>query len=144
MRRKNLLLELKKTWLTAWNTKQVSVISVEKDGEEDVWDIEMPKHHNFFANGILSHNCHGITPTLQKIVTGISEKYPLVRVFCLSATLYRMMEGYIYQYDEEGAWVDAARDPYFSKLLIRVTPWELIRHGYLTPAHADMTGDHYE
>src|SRR5699024_6963383 len=24
------------------------------------------------------------------------------------------------------------------------TPWELIRHGYLTPAHADMTGDHYE
>ena len=23
-----------------------------------VWDIEMPENHNFFANGIVAHNCH--------------------------------------------------------------------------------------
>ena len=54
----NFIKELKSTWLTAWNTKSVEIESITKMGRNVVWDIEMPVHHNFFANGIIAHNCH--------------------------------------------------------------------------------------
>lgn len=45
----------------AWNTKSVRITSIEDTGRsEEVFDIEMSKHHNFFANGVLAHNCHQI------------------------------------------------------------------------------------
>ncbi|MEN9204600.1 MAG: replicative DNA helicase [Thermostichales cyanobacterium DRC_bins_46] len=32
------------------------VVTIEEAGEEAVFDLEMPRHHNFVANGILVHN----------------------------------------------------------------------------------------
>lgn len=34
------------------------ISSITESKTEEVYDIEMPKHHNFFANGVLAHNCH--------------------------------------------------------------------------------------
>jgi len=42
----------------AWNTKSDVILEISSQGSELVWDIEMPEHHNFFANGFLAHNCH--------------------------------------------------------------------------------------
>ncbi|MGL4928011.1 MAG: helicase-related protein [Plesiomonas shigelloides] len=56
----SLLKELKTTWLMAWNTKKAVIASKVDIGSEEVFDIEMPEHHNFFANGVLAHNCHQV------------------------------------------------------------------------------------
>ena len=43
---------------SAWEVQQDYVISVERVSEEaSVFDIQVSKNHNFFANGILVHNC---------------------------------------------------------------------------------------
>ena len=34
------------------------ILSIEKVGIEDVYDISMPSIHAFYANGIYAHNCH--------------------------------------------------------------------------------------
>lgn len=44
----------------AWNTKSSTIKSIESLGDELVWDIEMPTHHNFIANGLIAHNCHQV------------------------------------------------------------------------------------
>ena len=44
----------------AWNTKSSEIESISRVGSERVWDIEMPVHHNFVANGIIAHNCHQV------------------------------------------------------------------------------------
>lgn len=46
------------TWKMAWNTKSKVIESINEIGDEMVWDIEMPTHHNFVANGFIAHNCH--------------------------------------------------------------------------------------
>lgn len=46
------------TWKMAWNTKSKVIESINEIGDEMVWDIEMPTHHNFVANGFVAHNCH--------------------------------------------------------------------------------------
>lgn len=56
----NLWKKLKRTWLMAWNTKCVEVVGMSDEWEEEVFDIEMPNHHNFFANNVLAHNCHQV------------------------------------------------------------------------------------
>ncbi|MGL5727587.1 MAG: helicase-related protein [Plesiomonas sp.] len=56
----SLLKELKTTWLMAWNTKKAVIANKVDIGSEEVFDIEMPEHHNFFANGVLAHNCHQV------------------------------------------------------------------------------------
>jgi replicative DNA helicase len=35
-----------------WDT----IVSIESDGEEDVFDMTVPETHNFIANGIVVHN----------------------------------------------------------------------------------------
>ncbi|MFP4018670.1 MAG: GTP cyclohydrolase I [Bacteroidales bacterium] len=44
------------------------VLLVEKtDWFEDVWNLEVPKHHNFVANGMVVHNCeHHMVPFFGK------------------------------------------------------------------------------
>lgn len=42
----------------AWGVEQDYVVSVERISDEaSVFDIQVSKNHNFFANGILVHNC---------------------------------------------------------------------------------------
>lgn len=57
----NFLRELKTTWQQGWNTSSAVIMEVSPNYEEtEVWDIEMPTHHNFFVNGHIVHNCHYI------------------------------------------------------------------------------------
>lgn len=37
--------------------KKVKDCSIEPYGKEDVYDITTEKNHNFFASGVLVHNC---------------------------------------------------------------------------------------
>lgn len=44
------------------------IVSVEEIGEHEVFDISMPIHHNFFASGVMVHNCM----KLSQVVAGFT------------------------------------------------------------------------
>lgn len=84
---------------------------------------------------VLPDEAHGITATIKTIIDGIRKENPYLRVGGLTATPYRTGEGYIYQVDEAGRTLgeDEARNPYYHKLIYRITADELLEQGYLTP-----------
>lgn len=88
---------------------------------------------------IIIDEAHGITPTIKKIVNHIKSCNPNVRVCGLTATPYRMNTGYIYAVDENNISLeeDETVNPFFDKLIFKITAHELIDQGYLTPPVAD-------
>ena len=89
-------------------------------------------------SAVIIDECDGITPTIKEIIAYLRSDNPTLRVVGLTATPYRLGSGYIYQYDQHGQPVpeNQARDPYFNRLLCRITAKELIDRGYLTPPMA--------
>lgn len=91
--------------------------------------------------------CHGITPTIQKIIEEIRVKNPNVRVIGLSATPFRLGSGLIYAIDEHGKPSPETKcaDPYFAKKVFTIGGRELIDQGYLTkPIIGAIHSDHYD
>lgn len=84
---------------------------------------------------IVVDECHEITPTIQAIIEQIRNVNPKVRVIGLSATPYRLGEGFIYKMDEKGRPMGehCCRDPYFTQKVYTVPAQLLIDEGYLTP-----------
>jgi len=96
---------------------------------------------------IIIDECHGITPTIITIIDGIRAKNPNVRVVGLTATPFRSETGYIYKIDENDKPVPdfQTKDPYFTKLVYRVTARYLLDLGYLTPVTIGRIGaGHYD
>lgn len=84
---------------------------------------------------VVVDEAHGITPTIRLIIDAIREQNPNLRVIGLTATPYRLGEGYIFRIgpDDKPCRDDTIRDPYFTKCVDRITAMELIGQGYLTP-----------
>ena len=96
---------------------------------------------------VIIDECHGITPTIKKIISALKEKNKNLRVLGLSASPYRLGDGFIYEHDEKGLPVSQAqtRNPFFKKLLCKITARELIDKGYLTaPVSDSELSGHYE
>lgn len=109
------------------------------------------------VSAIIIDEAHGITKTMKAIISdikGYTEKgvkpNSKVRVIGLTATPYRLGTGYIYatdttvtpyiNYDES-----EAIEPYFNKLLYRVSAGELVSQGYLIkPTIGEVNGDAYD
>jgi len=83
---------------------------------------------------VVIDEAHGITPTIRHIIERIKEQNKNLRVIGLTATPYRLGQGYIYSIDIDGNPVDErkTREPYFSKLVSQITAQSLIKRGYLT------------
>lgn len=107
-------------------------------GTEKTLLNSIDKFSDKFA-AIVIDECHGITPTIKEIINKLKSKNPKIRVIGLTATPYRLGEGYIYQYDENGVPVSEteAKNPYFNRLIYRITARYLIDKGFLTEPHAD-------
>lgn len=88
---------------------------------------------------VIIDEAHGITPTICSIVSHLKGKNSNLRVIGLSATPYRLNDGYIYAYDENERPVpdEEVVEPYFHSLVYRITAQYLIEQGYLTQPHAD-------
>jgi len=88
---------------------------------------------------VVIDECHEITPSIISIIDSIKEHNKNLRVIGLTATPYRLNTGYIYQYNENGDPVpeDQTTDPYFNRLIFRITTQELIVRGFLTLPHCD-------
>lgn len=95
---------------------------------------------------VVVDEAHGITPTIKEIIHKLRDSYPKLRVVGLTATPYRLGEGYIYRYDENNQPVPETktRDPYFNKLVYRVDAPYLISRGYLNPPVSECTNLHYD
>ena len=90
----------------------VMVESVEKNGEEEVFDISVEDTHCFFANGLLVHNCqHWKAKTCQIVTRELKNCY---YTFATSATPYR----------DEGD--DMLIQACFGKKITEITASELI------------------
>ncbi len=91
---------------------------------------------------VIVDECHGITPTIKNIIADLKDKQKNLRVIGLSATPYRMNDGFIYRYGEDDQPVpdDKTRDPYFHQLIYRITAHELIGRGFLTKPSVGVVG----
>ncbi|MNQ24562.1 type I restriction enzyme EcoKI subunit R [compost metagenome] len=95
---------------------------------------------------VIIDECHGITATIQRIIEDMRKGNPRIRVIGLSATPYRLREGYIYRIDESGRPnpESSCRDPYFTSRVYRIGAHALLEQGYLTPVSVGVTQDHYD
>lgn len=82
---------------------------------------------------VIIDEAHGMTPTIKTIISDMRKSSPNLRVIMLTATPYRLGEGFIYRLDLAGNPVEACKDPYGMRLVYRITCQELIGMGYLTP-----------
>src|SRR5690606_3773973 len=54
---------------------------------------------------VIIDEAHGTTPTIRMIVDSIRKRNAMLRVMGMTATPYRTLDGYIYQYDVDGSFV---------------------------------------
>lgn len=82
---------------------------------------------------VIIDEAHGTTPTIKAICANIKKANQNARIVGMTATPYRLGEGYIYAYDLDG--VKANEDdakPYYHQLTYSITTRELIDMGFLT------------
>lgn len=93
---------------------------------------------------VILDEAHRITPTIKKIINDMRTNNPNLRVLGLTATPYRMLEGYIYEIDLQGRIVEEATKPYFKKLLYEIGGEYLVSKGFLTPpVVGQIHAEHY-
>lgn len=85
-----------------------------------------------------------ITNTNKKIIEILREKNPNLRVIGMTGSPWRTKEGYIYEIDLDGSIVEETVNPYYKKVVARVTPKELIEGGYATPPVLVPVSEKYE
>lgn len=88
--------------------------------------------------GVIVDECHRITPTIQKIIDDMRLCSPTLRVCGLSATPFRLGDGFIFGVDPDGRALSehVARNPYFHKCVYSIGPRLLLELGFLTPLRA--------
>ena len=94
---------------------------------------------------VVIDECHGVTPTVRKIIDEIRSKNPMLRVVGMSATPYRLGDGYVFDQWPDGRKEEQAKEPYFTRLLYRITAQSLIAQGFLTrPVMGSIGGEKYD
>lgn len=88
--------------------------------------------------GVIVDECHRLTPTIQKIIEDMRISSPTLRVCGLSATPFRMGDGFIFGVDTDGKALSeaVARDPYFHQCVYSIGARLLLELGFLTPLRA--------
>lgn len=94
--------------------------------------------------GIVIDECHRLDNTTKSIIAGMREGNPNLRVIGLTATPYRMGDGYIYQIGMDGQQAEQANNPLFSRLVYRIQTQELVNRGFLTPPEMLASDRHYD
>src|SRR5690606_41947568 len=88
--------------------------------------------------GVIVDECHRLTPPIQQIIEDMRLSNPNLRACGLSATPYRLQEGFIFGVDPDGKArpEHIARDPYFHQCVYSIGPRLLLDLGFLTPLRA--------
>lgn len=88
--------------------------------------------------GVIVDECHGITDSIKQIIDDMRQSAPNLRVCGLSATPFRLGDGFIFGVDPEGKALpeSIARDPYFHQCVYSIGARLLLDLGFLTPLRA--------
>ena len=97
--------------------------------------------HNFSA--LIIDEAHKITPVIRRIARHLKQTNQNLRIVGTTATPYRMGTGHIYEIDLDNKRSEGL-EPYFKKLVYRITAPELIDMGFLTPPKVITPGMHYD
>ncbi len=114
---------------TAWPTNCPTIERIEAGPTIDVYDLTVDEAHNFFANGVLVHNCHHIGAASWDT---IFHRFPLAKILGLTATPWRL----------DGAGLGR----WFTHMVLGPSTAELIAEGSLSryrlfaPATPDLSG----
>lgn len=92
--------------------------------------------------GVVVDECHETTPTVREIINAMREGNPMLRVIGFSGTPFVLGKGYVYRIDENGRTLtdDVTRDPYFLKLVHRVSAREMLEQKFICPMDIGQTG----
>lgn len=82
---------------------------------------------------VIIDEAHGLTPTIKDMIRRLTILNRRLRVIGLTGTPYRLGQGYIYEIDEYGEPVQETRNPYFHRLVYRVSAEEMLEGGYICP-----------
>jgi len=94
---------------------------------------------------VIIDEAHGITPTIRELVDAMRTANKNLRIIGMTATPYRMGDGYIYgRHGDTVLSDDYAAEPFFAELVDRITAQELIQMGYLTAPLAHDPATHYD
>ena len=84
---------------------------------------------------IIIDEAHGLSPTIISIIEEMRKGNPNIRILGLTGTPYRMNKGYIFRMWPDGKVNDdnVSRDPFFLKMVYRVSAREMLDGGFITP-----------
>ena len=85
-----------------------------------------------------------ITETIKGIISDLKAKNPLLRVCSMTGTPYRTGEGFIAEIDVDNTIIEEVSNPYYKKIVERVTPRELIDLGFATPPKVIDVSEKYD
>lgn len=85
-----------------------------------------------------------ITETIKSIIADLKGKNPLLRVCSMTGTPYRTNEGWIAEIDVDNSIIEEVSNPYYKKIVERVTPRELIELGFATPPKVINVSEKYD
>ncbi|MEG0198145.1 MAG: DEAD/DEAH box helicase family protein [Acinetobacter sp.] len=110
---------------------------------ERTFDKVAEKYGSIFSCVIIDEaDC--TTPTIKKIIADMRKGNENLRVIGLSGTCFVLGQGYIYEIDENDAKVEEAINPYYKKLLYRVSTTSLMLDGFLTKLETPDTSISYD
>ena len=92
---------------------------------------------------VIVDEAHRTTPTVKSIVESMRASNSKLRVIGLTATPYRLGEGYIFSRDMDGNGVDS-RDPFYFQKIYEIGAHQLIAEGFLTPPATVDTTEKYD
>lgn len=96
---------------------------------------------------IIVDEAHNISPTIKSIIAHLRDKNPNIRIIGLTATPYRLGEGYIYAIDDKGRPLsdNVTREPFYVKCVYAIEARMLIASGFLsTPVIGAIDAEGYE
>lgn len=85
-----------------------------------------------------------ITETIKSIIADLKGKNSLLRVCSMTGTPYRTNEGWIAEIDVDNSIIGEVSNPYYKKIVERVTPRELIELGFATPPKVINVSEKYD
>ena len=93
---------------------------------------------------VIVDECDQTTETVKTIISKLKEKNPLLRLCGMTGTPYRTGEGYIAEIDVDNSIIEDANNPYYKKIVARITPRELIELGFATPPKVINVSEKYD
>lgn len=85
-----------------------------------------------------------ITETIKGIISTLKGKNPLLRLCGMTGTPYRTGEGWIAEIDVNNTVFEETINPYYKKIVDRISPRELIDLGFATPPRVIDVSEKYD